>query len=118
MSIFNGLSRLFHSAPRAIIPGTQITLGTKVYTIAPLNFATLKKITPLLSSFQALGKTPTAVDFDNMVKVIWLALQRNHPRITLREVEEGLDLANIHSITTKTMLVGGAVPSGEVPASA
>jgi hypothetical protein len=109
---------LFRRAPEKIIPGTQITLGTKVYIIAPLNFATLKLITPLLSSFNTLGKTPTVQDFDNMVQVIWLALKRNHPHIALKEVEEGLDLSNIHSITAKTMLSGGAAPAGEAPASA
>lgn len=108
----------FKRDPEKLVPGPQITLGTKVYTIAPLNFATLKKITPLLSSFQTLGKNPTTIDLDNMVKVIWYALQRNHPHISLREVEEGLDLRNINEITAKTMMAGGAEPAGEVKASA
>ena len=111
--IFAKISRLFTSKQPALIPGPTIKLGSTVYTIAPLNFATLKQMTPLLDSFKALGKTPTTQQYDDMIKVIWLALRRNHPRITLKEVENGLDLQNIHSITTTAMGAGGVTEKGE-----
>ena len=103
----------FIRKPRQLIDGPQITLGNKIYTIAPLNFATLKQVTPLLESFKNLGKTPSIEDYDNMVKFVWLALKRNHPNIKLKEVERGLDLYNIMSIQNMTMSAGGAVPRGE-----
>jgi hypothetical protein len=112
MKITQWIKSFFTSPTTAIIPGPTITLGTKVYTIAPLNFATLKKITPLLTSFKAIGKNPSTEDYDNMVKVIWYALQRNHPRISLKEVEEGLDISNINSITATTMGAGGGMTAG------
>ena len=113
MSIFS----IFTRKPRQLIDGPTITLGNKVYTIAPLNFKTLKEVTPLLDSFKNLGKTPSTQDYDNMVRFVWLALRRNHPNIKLKEVEVGLDLHNIMSIQRMTMTAGGAVPTGEAQAA-
>ena len=107
----------FRKSQPEIIEGPEIKLGHKSYIIAPLNFATLKKVTPLLSSFTALGKAPTTQDYDNIVMVIWLALKRNYPNLKLSEVEQNLDLSNINQIASNTMNAGGVKTSGEAKAA-
>lgn len=114
MSIFNFFSK---KQPEPIIPGSQVQLGNAVYTIAPMNFATLKKVTPLLASFQTLGAMPSPADLDNMITVIWLALLRNHPKLKRSVVENGLDLSNIGTITSQAMSTSGVVQKGEAKAA-
>ncbi len=98
-----------------MIPGTEITLGDKQYTVAPMNFSTLIKVAPMLKSFAALGNkiAPSEDDFRNMVTVLLLAIQRNHPETTFDEIAEALDMNNIGTIMVKVMGASGTVTKGE-----
>lgn len=101
-----------------MIPGVEIKLGDKVFTIAPLNFITLKKVAPLLKSFEKLdGKTmPEAEDFDAMITIIHLAIKRNHPEVTSDEIGELLDMQNVMEVITKIMGASGSKSAGEAKA--
>lgn len=119
MNIFHFITAPFRGEPKQLVPGVQVTLGTKVYTVAPMNLATVKKISPMLSSFEAFGKggvLPSAKDYDNICTIIMLAIQRNHPKVTFKEVEKGLDMANMLTIAAQVMNVAGAVNKGEAAA--
>ena len=101
-----------------MIPGVEIKLGDKVFTIAPLNFATLKKVAPMLKSFEKLdGKTmPSEADFDAMITIIHLAIKRNHPEVTTEEVAEMLDMQNIMETISTIMGASGSKSAGEAKA--
>ena len=100
-----------------MIQGTEIELGGVKYTVAPMNFATLIKVTPLLKSFAALGnKQPNEEDFKNIVTIMQLAINRNHPEVTFDMVAESLDMVNMSEIMAKIMSTAGTVNKGEAQA--
>lgn len=75
--------------------GIEVKLGKKIYVAAELNFFSLKKLAP---------KIATLVDMtfedriDVMLQTIHASLIRNHPEVTLEEVQRTISFSNAEPI--------------------
>ena len=93
-----------------MIPGTNITLGSKKYLIPPLNFTALRKHKPFLMRAMKGTIDPTAIgddDFDVMLDLVYLALKRNYPALTEEELADQLDMSNIQVVMPALMKTSG-----------
>lgn len=97
--------------------GTTITMGGKEWVIPALSLGQVRRLQPILEQIpiQADGVL-TAETIDNSIAVIHAAMSRNYPDITLRDVEEMVDLRNIRPIFQAILGLSGLMPSGEVVA--
>lgn len=96
-------------------PGEMVRIGDREFVVPPLSF---KQIRSLSSDIQIMGAKfsvmetdPQEVDrrFRAMIKVIHTALSRNYPALSKEELEELLDLGNIHRVIEAVMAVSGFV---------
>jgi hypothetical protein len=94
-----------------MIPGKLINLGGKDYTLPPLNFAGLRKLGPKIQEVGGAylsGNLFMDVDKVGVVaEIVLAALQRNYPDLTLEEVENFLDFANVKEVFPALMGVSG-----------
>jgi hypothetical protein len=101
-----------------MIPGPELVLGERTYTVPPLPFAGLKKHKAFLGR-AARGELDAATmfeaEFENMFDVVYLALKRNYPDLTEQALEELVDQRNISEAFSKVMEAAGfrAKPAGE-----
>ena len=66
-----------------MIPGVEIKLGDKTFTVAPMNFKTLIKVSPLMKSFEhALRYVAIAGAFALPFVVLFVAQSLFFPFIT------------------------------------
>lgn len=104
-----------------MIPGTEITLGEKKYTMPPLNLFAIEKHDAFFKRVVS-GGVKMEVGSDDLKAlgdVVYLSLRRNYPDITADDVKQNIDLSNMLAIFTAAMGVQGfSEPQpGEAPAS-
>lgn len=101
--------------------GMPITIGGVEYIVPPLSFRKVKQLQPeidKLSQINAASVTANSSEATEvMIKIIHSALQRNYPEITIDELEDMLDLANVRTIIQAVMGISGFVPGGAVAGS-
>ena len=101
-----------------MIDGIEQKIGENTFIVPPLNFKGIKKLLKLLDQLQ---KAPHGTDeqFDLMCDVVLIGLQRNYPELTRDELEEILDIENIHpvieAITGQAGLKKKVIPPVENP---
>ena len=97
---------------------TTVKINEKEYTVLPLNLKTLIEISPLFDSMTKITEKnlPSEQDFKNIVTIVHSALKRGNPDVTVEELEENLDTANMLTVLNTIMLASGAVPTGEAKA--
>ena len=101
-----------------MIPGIEIALGGQTFTVAPMNMKTLQIVTPLLGSLRGIeGGGLTQENIQNIVTIIQLAINRNHPDVTFDFVNENMDLVNMGGLLEAAMKVSGLQKTGEAPAA-
>lgn len=94
--------------PRAnLLPGIEVDFGGgTLLTVPPLNLGALRRLQGKLQALQTLDATsPQATD--TIVEATHAALKRNYPDITIDEVEDLLDVGNMHDVFTSVMDVAG-----------
>lgn len=98
-----------------MIPGKNLDLAGRSWLVPPINFAALKKHRALIAEMRTGSVELTDAQQDAMLDLIYLALRRNYPDITLEQVEEMIDLANMQPVFEAIMTVSGfeAAAAGE-----
>ena len=100
-----------------MIPGVEVMIGDKKYTIPPLSLGQLRNgVMEKLRVHDQLitdGKGYEATVAKG--EIILAALSRNYPKLTLDELE--LDFGNVNSLWLATLGLAGFNPSGEAPAT-
>lgn len=99
-----------------MIDGKILKIGEKEYIVPPMNFKTLKKVLPKVSSWDKTdfkGPEATMDIISKFSEIILLALQRNYPDLTLDELEEHLTMKEINPIVEIVLEVSGLSRLGE-----
>jgi hypothetical protein len=100
--------------PKTMIEGTSVRLSGRDLMIPPLTLGQVKRLTPLIEKIAVQGENlggPEALDA--CVEVIHAAIKRNYPDMTKDEVEDLVDLRNVHEAISAVMGQSGLTPSGE-----
>lgn len=93
-----------------MIKGTDIELGGTVYTVPPLNLASLERFQDRLATYNG-GIDKESVAF--VVEVAHAAIKRNYPQMTIDELKENIDLGNIRDIFGAVMNISGLMARGD-----
>ena len=92
-----------------VIPGVAISIGGREWTIPPLTLGQLRRLMPKVRELSNLN-----------TQLVFAALQRNYPNITIETVEDLLDLGNaapiLHAVLTGSGLSPRALQPGEAMA--
>lgn len=99
-----------------MIPGTPVTIGGKKYLMPPLNINSMKLHKPTLVRLMKGAVSGdidpvTAVesDLEELTGVIHSALKRNYPELTIEDLGEHIDLANIQELVQTAIKTSGFV---------
>ena len=96
-----------HPAPVGAVkvPGVAMVFDGVEYIVPPLNAAAVKQYRDQVASLM-IGSVP---DIEVIVRLLHAALARNYPAITLEQVEQWVDFANMLAIMDAVMHVSGLV---------
>lgn len=92
-----------------MIPGKEVKLGDRTFTMPPIPFLALKKHKALLARMIQGDVDPVKLfetDFDGLFDCVYLTLKRNYPALTEEELGALMDLANLKDAIGAMM--GGA----------
>ena len=78
-----------------MIPGIELELGGQVYIVPPLSLPALRLLTPKLKSMRGISDATQQIVFD----AAYLALKRNYPDITRRQIEGFVQMDDAGEIT-------------------
>lgn len=99
---------------RKLIPGVIVEMGGTEYTIPPLNFSAIKKLSSKLATLKDMGEgLPDDEQIDTMIEIIHLAVKRNYPDVTVDEVADMLDMSNAMQAVGAIMSGSGFKAAGE-----
>ena len=91
-----------------MIEGKKITLGGVEYTLPPLNFTAIERYMALQSDIQsAVDSADLQKQINIMAEIVWLALRRNYPEMTVETVKDMVDMTSVHSIVEEVVEVSG-----------
>ena len=83
---------------KARLEGVEVELNGVTFVAPPLNFKALKRLLPNIQTLPATGALTTEADVMTAVDVVWSALARNYPEMTIDDVLDGLDMRNVQKI--------------------
>lgn len=95
-----------------MIPGTVIELGGRKYVLPPMNVATMELHKEFFKR-AAKGVDPEGAfdDLATIADMVHRSLKRNYPEVTLAEVQEHVDLANMHELMESVVKTSGLTRS-------
>lgn len=95
--------------------GIWVTLGLEEYRIPPLGFRAIQDLQDRIGLLKGLSGVPSKEQMDLVVEIVFLAMQRNYPEMTLEGVSDMIDLSNFASVLNAVMNNSGfrSAPSGE-----
>ncbi len=79
-----------------MIDGVTVIIAEKEYVIPPLNFAGTRKY--IAASKRLSGIADPEEQMSIMAEMVWLALKRNYPQLSVEDVEDILDFTNVQTI--------------------
>lgn len=98
----------------ALIQGTPLQLGRKVFVCPALNIKGMRMFSAELALLQkglpdsSLGNDEEVNNYFSMLaKVAQAALLRNYPDITLDDIEDGIDFNNLRTVTLGVLGASG-----------
>lgn len=97
------------------IKGTEIELGGTTYVVPPLNLAQVEYFQERLQGYTG-GLDPESIKLAG--EVVFAALSRNYPDITIEQVKEVLDLGNMHDVFSAVLNVSGFVAKADAAGEA
>ena len=80
---------------RTLIPGVTLTLGGRDFVVPPLSMKAMRELGPRWPEIKDIGEVPTAPQIDLVMSVLHTALMRNYPDLTMEDLDELIDLANL-----------------------
>jgi hypothetical protein len=103
-----------------MIPGIEIFMGGKEWTVPPLTLSQLRRLGPKIRAMKTVevdGLTEEVIDA--MGDIVATALARNYPEETPETVLELLDMGNAQNVLEAVLVVGSGLrraKPGEVKA--
>jgi hypothetical protein len=95
------------------VPGKEITLGIRLFVLAPLNVAAVKQYREEIKAV-FVGAIP---DIELVAKMAHASLRRNYDDITMAEVEDMIDYGNYFDVWEILLNLSGlAVSAGKMAA--
>ena len=88
-----------------VIAGKEMQFGGKTLILAPLNAAAVKQYREQIKAVNAAGLP----DIDLVAKLAYVSLRRNHPEMTIEEVEEFIDYGNYFTVWESLLNISGLV---------
>jgi len=79
-----------------MIEGIAVKIADKEYIIPPLNFAGTRKY--IAAAKKLPGITDPEEQMSLMAEMVWLALRRNYPQMSIDDVEDIVDFTNVQTI--------------------
>lgn len=90
------------SGPR--FAGREVQLGGSTFVAAPLALGAVKR---LASRIEVYAGATMVEQLDTAIMVLHASLQRNHPEFTVEQVEELVDMANVHTLFADVLAISG-----------
>jgi|SRR5665213_710004 len=78
-----------------MIPGIELELGGTTYIVPPLSLPALRLLSPRIKTMHGIGEESQKIIFD----AAYLALKRNYPEITRRQIEGCVEFNDANEIT-------------------
>lgn len=100
-----------------MIDGVKINMGGTEYIVPPLSFKQLRNLLPKMALLTKMGNVPDLKHMDIVTEIVFAALSRNYPELTLELVGDLLDLGNMKLILPAIIGTSGLVSSGEAQAA-
>lgn len=93
----------------------EVDVGGVKFKVSPLNFATLKKIQPMLgilSQVTSETRVPSMEMMQAVTEVVYLALVRLNPDVTKEQIDDLITVDNVANVIDKIFNVSGVKLSG------
>ena len=84
--------------------GEKIMVGETEYVAAPLPIGKMKLMTDAFDT----DKVSESEIFDNMIYFIHASIARNHPLITIEEIEDNMTIGEASDLFQKVIILSGA----------
>lgn len=97
-----------------MIPGKEVEIGGKKYTLPPLNIASLRKHREFMSQAKHLADGSVEVGVEDVLKmtdIICDSFKRNYPEVNFAEIEEDLGIDKLIECFSAIMSVNGSGPA-------
>ena len=99
-----------------MIDGAPVKMGGKEWVVPALSLGQIKRLAPKIEGLATLSNMLTADQVTNVCEIVHAALKRNYPELTLEEVEDMVDMANMRAVIQTVMGQAGLVAKGEAEA--
>lgn len=97
-------------------PGTEMTLGDRKVTLAPLTLRQIKELKNVLAQVKpGITIGDPLEKLDALTAVIHASLSRNHPDISREELDDMLDMKNVPLAIAAVMGLSGMVEVDKQP---
>lgn len=87
--------------------GKWVRFGLEEFRIPPLGFLDVQEMQPDVDALRTVVGAPTADQWRSVHAIVWAAMKRNYPSLTIDEVKERVDLGNWLAVTTAVFGVSG-----------
>jgi hypothetical protein len=101
-----------------VIPGVAISMGGREWTIPPLTLGQLRRLMPKVRELSNINTQIGETQIGVLVEIVFAALQRNYPDITIEMVEDLLDLGNAAPVLNAVLTGSGLRPRALQPGEA
>lgn len=101
-----------------MIPGVAISMGGREWTIPPLTLGQLRQLMPKVRELSNTNTQIGEAQIGVLVEIVFAALQRNYPDMTLDRVEDLLDLGNAAPVLNAVLTGSGLRPRAPQPGEA
>lgn len=96
--------------------GRWVVIGEEQYKIPPLAFGDIRELMADVESLRSMSEHPTPDQMKVVTTLVWKALARNYPSMSLKDVDDMLDFGNFYEVLGAVLSVSGFVKK-EDPAS-
>jgi hypothetical protein len=90
-----------------MIPGVQVTMGGREWTVPPLTLGQLRWLMPKVRQLTDIDAQMGEGQILILIEVVMAAMQRNYPDMTANAVENLLDLGNAAEVLRAVLMGSG-----------
>ncbi|MBV8121119.1 MAG: hypothetical protein JO081_14420 [Alphaproteobacteria bacterium] len=90
-----------------MIPGVQVAMGGREWTVPPLTLGKLRWLMPKLRQLTDISAQMDETQIAILIEVVIAAMQRNYPDLTAESVENLLDLGNAAEVLRAVLTGSG-----------
>jgi hypothetical protein len=105
--------------PKVKYEGQPTIIGGREFIVPSLSVKQTRDLWPIIDGWGGPASSPDKIPerYEGGVKIIYAALSRNYPELTLEELEDALSHNQFVSVLSVVLRESGLVPSGIKPAA-